>query len=212
MLPISAHLPLQNANTNLTPSSQGASHCVECGCGTTTNYMLTVSSCGKVVSVTPISTTTNEKGCRHVSLDNFQHMTGRNVTPADVIPHPQVPQTGPRVSRFKNRGSSRVLTSTPEMIRIKESYKEKMEKENRVALRKNGNVKKNNSKKTKSLELSNPNSSNLNSASNQQVTTKTNRRDIDLLDYIPKTGSNIVVAQRAPSTRKVNRKLITEFV
>lgn len=59
----------------------------------------------------------------------------RSVTPEEVLPHPQVPQTGPRVPRNKNRGASRVLTNSPEMAKLKESYDTKVLKENKRLLK-----------------------------------------------------------------------------
>ena len=54
----------------------------------------------------------------------------RHVTPEEVVPHPRVAQNGPRITRSKNRGASRVLTNSPEIARIKETYDAKVFKKN----------------------------------------------------------------------------------
>lgn len=52
--------------------------------------------------------------------------------PHDILPLPQVAQIGPRNVRPNKRlGSSRCLTSSPEMKRIREEFEEKQAKERR---------------------------------------------------------------------------------
>ncbi len=99
------------------------------------SYILTVDCSGKL-TFTPMSTATNigsspfnEAGS--LSMDQKRpsqptpstsyDIPRRNVTPEEVLPHPRVAQIGPRITRSKNRGSSRVLANSPEMARLKEN-------------------------------------------------------------------------------------------
>jgi hypothetical protein len=147
---------------------------------------------GKVVSLTQIATT-------NVSHEN---QMPRQLTPAQVVPLPKVPQTGPRQTRMKNRGSSRVLTSTPEMNRIRQGYMEKIEKENIVISKKSANA-----KKKKPLEMSNTNASNIKTTIAKQKTRQPQKGQTENGQII---GISIEQVTRR-STRQVNRKLITQF-
>lgn len=60
----------------------------------------------------------------------------KRFTPEEVLPHPRVAQTGPRVpKKNKNRGSSRVLTNSSEIAKLKEAHNTKVLKENNCILR-----------------------------------------------------------------------------
>ncbi|KZS03743.1 Uncharacterized protein APZ42_033455 [Daphnia magna] len=61
----------------------------------------------------------------------------KTFTPEEVLPHPRVAQTEPRVPRNTNRGSSRVLTNSPEIAKLKEAHKAKVLKEHNHILREN---------------------------------------------------------------------------
>ncbi len=55
--------------------------------------------------------------------------------PHDILPLPQVAQSGPRVPKPNKRlGSARCITSSPKMKRIREKYDEKQLKENRKTI------------------------------------------------------------------------------
>jgi hypothetical protein len=43
-------------------------------------------------------------------------------TPEEVVPHPRVAQTGPRLSKNMNRGASHVLTNPPKIAKLKDIY------------------------------------------------------------------------------------------
>ena len=54
----------------------------------------------------------------------------RHFRPSEILPIPQVAQTGPRVQQPNKRlGKARNLTSEPELKRIKEAYEEKLLKQ-----------------------------------------------------------------------------------
>ena len=60
----------------------------------------------------------------------------KRFTPEEVLPHPRVAQTGPRVpKKNKNRGFSRVLTNSSEIAKLKEAHNKKVLKENNCVLR-----------------------------------------------------------------------------
>jgi hypothetical protein len=50
-------------------------------------------------------------------------------TPEEVVPHPRVAQTGPRISKNMNRGTSHVLNNSPEIAKLKDTYDLKVLKE-----------------------------------------------------------------------------------
>ena len=61
--------------------------------------------------------------------------------PQDILPLPQVAQSGPRDPKPNKRlGASRCLTSSPEMKRIREEYDEKQRKQKETENRKKTNV------------------------------------------------------------------------
>jgi hypothetical protein len=66
----------------------------------------------------------------------------KRFTPEEVLPHPRVAQTGPRVPRNKNRGSSRVLTNSLEIAKLKEAHNAKVLKEKNRILRENNKLSK----------------------------------------------------------------------
>lgn len=67
--------------------------------------------------------------------------------PHDILPQPQVAQSGPRVPKPNKRlGAARCLTSSPEMKRIREQYDEKQRKEKEAENRKTISVGKNSNK------------------------------------------------------------------
>jgi hypothetical protein len=74
-------------------------------------------------------------------------------TPEEVLPHPRVAQTGPRApKKNKNKGSSRVLTNSTEIAKLKEAHNAKVLKENNRVLRENnklGKVQKENNNKVR---------------------------------------------------------------
>ena len=73
--------------------------------------------------------------------------------PHDILPLPQVAQTGPRVPKPNKRlGASRCHTSSPEMRRIREQYDEKQRKEKQAEYRKSAVAKKSNSTKQKEVK------------------------------------------------------------
>ncbi|EFX76848.1 hypothetical protein DAPPUDRAFT_322057 [Daphnia pulex] len=43
-------------------------------------------------------------------------------TPEEVVPHPRVAKTGPRLSKNMNRGASHVLINSPEIAKLKDTY------------------------------------------------------------------------------------------
>ncbi len=62
-------------------------------------------------------------------------------SPQDILPLPQVAQSGPRVTKPNKRlGASRCLTSSPEMKRIREQFDEKQRKEKQAENRKKSSV------------------------------------------------------------------------
>lgn len=76
----------------------------------------------------------------------------KSFTPEEVLPHPRFAQTGPRVPRNTNRGSSRVLTNSPEIAQLKEAHNAKVLKEHNRILRENkklSKVQKENNKKVR---------------------------------------------------------------
>jgi hypothetical protein len=64
----------------------------------------------------------------------------KSFTPEEVLPHPRVAQTGPRVSSNKNRGSSRLLTNSPEIAKLKDAHNAKVLKENNRFLGENNKL------------------------------------------------------------------------
>jgi len=68
----------------------------------------------------------------------------RPVTPEEVMPHPRVAKTGPRQPRAKNRGASRVLTNSPEMAKLEETYDAKKKKENETKTKHRQNLQRKN--------------------------------------------------------------------
>ncbi|EFX68885.1 hypothetical protein DAPPUDRAFT_114147 [Daphnia pulex] len=67
----------------------------------------------------------------------------KRFTPEEMLPHKRVAQTGPRVpKKNKNRGSSRVLTNSPDIAKLKEAHNAKVLKENNRVLKKNNKLSK----------------------------------------------------------------------
>lgn len=126
------------------------------------SYILTVDSSGNL-TFTPTSTTSMaplpsaearslavNQGCPLLSTPSTSLEAPRqNVTPEEVLPHPRVAQIGPRITRSKNRGSSRVLTNSPEMARLKETYDAKVLKESNQLLKESSNIPKKTQRKVR---------------------------------------------------------------
>jgi hypothetical protein len=92
-------------------------------------YLLTINS-GKL-QLAPISTSSTL--VRSVVLQTtltatpYNELPRERFTPQEVLPHPRITQTGPRVpKKNKNRGSSRVLTNSPEIAKLKEAHNTKV--------------------------------------------------------------------------------------
>ncbi|KZR96142.1 Uncharacterized protein APZ42_009688 [Daphnia magna] len=96
------------------------------------HYLLTISS-GKL-QLTPILTSSStllRSAVLPLTLTEMpsNELPRKSFTPEEVLPHPRVAQTGPRVPRNTNRGSSRVLTNSPEIAKLKEAHNAKVLKE-----------------------------------------------------------------------------------
>lgn len=117
--------------SNSTSQQDGMSH-----------YLLTINS-GKL-QLTPISTSstllTSPVLPLSITEKPSKELPRKSFTPEEVLPHPRVAQTGPRVPRNKNRGSSRVLTNSPEIAKLKEAHNVKELKEKNRILRENNKL------------------------------------------------------------------------
>ena len=117
--------------SNSTSQQDGMSH-----------YLLTINS-GKL-QLTPISTSSTLLTSAVLPLSITEkpsnELPRKSFTPEEVLPHPRVAQTGPRVPRNKNRGSSRVLTNSPKIAKLKEAHNVKVLKENNRILRENNKL------------------------------------------------------------------------
>nr|CAH0101770.1 unnamed protein product [Daphnia galeata] len=72
----------------------------------------------------------HQSSCQQLATPSSSNgVPATHLTPEEVVPHPRVVQTGPRMSKNRNRGASRVLTNSPEMAKLKDSYNLKVLKE-----------------------------------------------------------------------------------
>ncbi|KZR96306.1 Uncharacterized protein APZ42_009431 [Daphnia magna] len=119
------------------------------------HYLLTINS-GKL-QLTTISTSSStllRSAVLPLTLTEMpsNELHRKSFTPEEVLPHLRVAQTGPRVPRNTNRGSSRVLTNSPEIAKLKEAHNAKVLKEHNRILRENkklSKVQKENNKKVR---------------------------------------------------------------
>ncbi len=93
------------------------------------------------ISHSSIATSSNQSSPELLLSTPVSFCEPHSFRPHDILPLPQVAQSGPRVTKPNKRfGSSRCLTSFPEMRRLREEHDEKQRKQQEMENRMNANV------------------------------------------------------------------------